>query len=520
MQDFGRTNRTNQAVAPEYVLLSLKVGGEKRFFSTIARRLEQLGALAATHKPFPGLDSGPRALAAMGLCELDTAGQGVVYPDVPRFLNRVLSLDVDRQNVVFAAFVDRMERAIERAKDSGLFEDGVADIKADAIRMTADPKVVRENDQAGGAKTVYCKLEADYPTHPFSWERAAAQLAEEGNLMVRNRRSGHYAIAKRLEGGQTNAAGRVQDRYRLFTPLGRGNAAASDDLFSRYELVTGRPKAAGETWWKERLTQLGTHHTEPLHIIGGSILPVWDVLKSARAQGARIVRVKTEDGRRVIGVEIPQQSIGEVLKGLGVGMENVTPESVYKAVHEQRETVTLAGGLTIRPALVAGEARIEIAGAQYEHQAELRRLGAFEEQLNYRKRYFIPVNEADALPVIEKVLKRYPPTGTATGGNLRAGLVGLSLGLGGTLAALTGGMVMGMDIPEGGQEMGPHGPVFREFWHDAAGAIEQLLALRTGEAIGALWHPEVGDIDLVWGEAGATSARVTVWQKSSSTTRR
>jgi hypothetical protein len=53
------------------------------------------------------------------------------------------------------------------------------------------------------------------------------------------------------------------------------------------------------------------------------------------------------------------------------------------------------------------------------------------------------------------------------------------------------------------QEIGPHGPVFRQFYHDAAGAVAMLKALKTGEAVAALYHPEVGDIDLIWGKPGA-----------------
>jgi hypothetical protein len=45
MQTFGRTHRSDQAMPPEYVLLSTELGGEKRFSSTIARRLGSLGAL-------------------------------------------------------------------------------------------------------------------------------------------------------------------------------------------------------------------------------------------------------------------------------------------------------------------------------------------------------------------------------------------------------------------------------------------------------------------------------------------
>jgi hypothetical protein len=54
----------------------------------------------------------------------------------------------------------------------------------------------------------------------------------------------------------------------------------------------------------------------------------------------------------------------------------------------------------------------------------------------------------------------------------------------------------------GEPETGPHGPVLRNFHHNALGAIAELSHRRDGEAIGALHHPQVGDIDLVWGKAG------------------
>ena len=45
LQDFGRSHRSNELQPPEYVLISTDIGGDKRFSSTIARRLASLGAL-------------------------------------------------------------------------------------------------------------------------------------------------------------------------------------------------------------------------------------------------------------------------------------------------------------------------------------------------------------------------------------------------------------------------------------------------------------------------------------------
>ncbi|AGX87657.1 hypothetical protein [Candidatus Symbiobacter mobilis] len=58
--------------------------------------------------------------------------------------------------------------------------------------------------------------------------------------------------------------------------------------------------------------------------------------------------------------------------------------------------------------------------------------------------------------------------------------------------------------PFNANESGPFGPILRQYRHDAQGAIEALTALQDGEAVAALYHPEVGDIDLVWGRAGTS----------------
>jgi hypothetical protein len=49
---------------------------------------------------------------------------------------------------------------------------------------------------------------------------------------------------------------------------------------------------------------------------------------------------------------------------------------------------------------------------------------------------------------------------------------------------------------------GDFGPVYRKFKHKTQKAITFLKKMQEGEAVSALTHPVVGDIDLVWGKEG------------------
>jgi hypothetical protein len=56
---------------------------------------------------------------------------------------------------------------------------------------------------------------------------------------------------------------------------------------------------------------------------------------------------------------------------------------------------------------------------------------------------------------------------------------------------------------QGPKEPAGVGPIFTEFRGDAKGAVAKLLEARSGEALGALSHPDIKDpIDLVWGKEG------------------
>ncbi len=156
IQGLGRTNRTNQAQPPLFRPVATDVKAEKRFLSTIARRLDTLGAITrgqrqtggqGLFRPEDNLESqyGRDALRqlyvllargkvegcslerfedATGLKLMDANGLKDELPPITTFLNRLLALTIQLQNILFTAFEQLLTARIEGAIASGTYDIG------------------------------------------------------------------------------------------------------------------------------------------------------------------------------------------------------------------------------------------------------------------------------------------------------------------------------------------------------------------------------------------------------------
>lgn len=447
IQGFGRTHRTNQATAPIFHLVTTDLEGQRRFISSIARRLAQLGALtkgerrAGESGMFSARDNlesneATAALGALwrdiqsnrietivgrdfeqqtGLKLRDLNGESTQPPPITQFLNRLLSLKFDMQNHVFGEFNDRLNTAIDRAAAAGTLDVGTETLKAD--RLTKEDDRIVHTDAQSGAETRYVRLKVENKTDPATFTDVSNGRHRTGGdkpeFFVLSKRTGKIMAVTPSHDVTDASTGNIIPQYRLTDPLiyrfadrhrieGRG----SDQYWERID-----DRATAKKLWDEQVKALPEYVAHNEHLITGAILPIWDRLGS----WPRVYRLQTDAGEKLLGRTVAEKDIDRVLKALGAEGtgRQYAPAEVAEAVLGGGRA-TLANDWSLRRSMVAGEPRIEIIGPNYTHDAELRNAGVFTERIGYTTRYFVPTGE-DAPRVLESVLERRPVT-ELTGG--------------------------------------------------------------------------------------------------------
>ncbi|KAL1537165.1 udp-glycosyltransferase [Salvia divinorum] len=303
IQQFGRTHRSNQASAPEYRLLFTNLGGERRFASIVAKRLESLGALTqGDRRAGPSLSAynydsafGKKALMNLykGLMDLEplaivppgcssekpetieefvTEGRAALHSvgiirdpatgngkdagklsgrivdsdmnDVGRFLNRILGLSPGIQNRLFELFVGILDILIQRARIEGHLDSGIVDVKANTIELQGEPKTVHI-DNMSGASTVLFTFTLD---RGMTWEAASLLLEEKQKGDSGSSNTGFYE-SRREWMGKRHYVLAVEDsdsgEYKIFRPnLGESiREMTLTELKEKYRKLSALEKA-------------------------------------------------------------------------------------------------------------------------------------------------------------------------------------------------------------------------------------------------------------------------------------
>ncbi|KAH3812323.1 hypothetical protein DPMN_140752 [Dreissena polymorpha] len=408
VQQLGRSHRSNQSSGPLYKLLTTDLGGERRFAAAVARRLQSLGALtkgdrrAATgadlaefnfdtqygrnalrtmyhhicqKKLVPGVSltdiTGGKydeevfslhmqeSLVLMGLVDVAMLRSGLVLKekdtgDVSKFLNRILGLHVDKQNMIFTYFTECMKLMIDNAKKEGRYSEGMLDISASSVEMVGTPREIFTKFNKGHTSTRLVELMID---RGMSWDQAVARADNYSG-----KHDGFYVSRREVWGKKLYILATQKENSTHLFRIARPNTGLSymdeekSDLNLRYVLVD---RAKAEAGWRELYEATrdscvhGAHcknrdfckvgsRCYSLHLLCGSIVTYMNALEATLNRNAlklnlsktessiRVVRVKLNDGERVVGVRYPQILISEV-------EETLREQNALEAVQLQQQ---------------------------------------------------------------------------------------------------------------------------------------------------------------------------------------
>jgi predicted RNA methylase len=427
IQGLGRTNRTNQAQPPLFRPIATDVKAEKRFLSTIARRLDTLGAITrgqrqtggqGLFRPEDNLES-PYARAALrqlyvliargriagcsierfeaatGLRLMDANGIKDELPPITTFLNRLLALTIELQGTLFTAFEQLLEAKVQGAIDSGVHDIGLETLMAESFVVTGRRTIYTH--PATGAETRLLTITEQRRNRPMELEDALPYLDDGHGKLLVNGRSGRAAAQVPAPSLMLDD-GEIERRVRLIRPMEHRHALLKTMAESHWQEADCASFAAA---WHREVADVPAFAESTLHIVAGLLLPVWKRLPN---ESTRVYRLQTDDGERIIGRRV---SPAWAAAAAASDTASLSADDAYAALIEGRTVLELAEGLELRRVRVMGTHRIELCDFAETMRERLRAFGLFSEIITWKLRFFVPVDAAGPA-VLGKLLDTYP----------------------------------------------------------------------------------------------------------------
>ena len=427
IQGLGRTHRTNQAQPPLFRPIATNVKAEKRFLSTIARRLDTLGAITrgqrqtggqGLFRPEDNLESVyardalrqlylllirgkvegcslDRFESATGLKLMDSTGIKDELPGITTFLNRMLALTIELQGILFTAFEQLLTAKIEGAIASGTYDVGLETLTAESFAVT-DRKVIYTHPGTG-AETRLLTITERKRNMPVTLAEALDHLDDPRARLLVNERSGRAAVQIPTTSVMLDD-GEIERRVRLIRPMEAHNIPIR--MMGETHWVEADRDAFAAAWNAE-LAEVPAFSDSTIHVVTGLLLPIWKRLPN---DSTRVYRLQTDEGERIIGRRV---SPAWAANATVTGTTSLTPDDAFTALMDGRTIIDLAEGLQLRRSRVMGANRIELSGFTDTVRERLTAYGLFHEIISWKLRMFVPV-DANGPVVLGRLLDRWP----------------------------------------------------------------------------------------------------------------
>ncbi|MGD5699738.1 strawberry notch C-terminal domain-containing protein, partial [Xanthomonas citri pv. citri] len=124
---------------------------------------------------------------AAGLKLTDANGLKDELPPITTFLNRLLALTIELQNVLFTAFEQLLRARIEGAIASGTYDAGLETLRAESFTL-AERRTIYVHP-ATGAETRLLTITQRERNRPVSLDDALGRLSDRCAVLLINERS-------------------------------------------------------------------------------------------------------------------------------------------------------------------------------------------------------------------------------------------------------------------------------------------------------------------------------------------
>lgn len=358
--------------------------------------------------------------------------------NLDRFFNRLMALPIRYQNPIFELFDENFKYTVQRAKEEGTFDLGQQEIKAETLDI-GEPEVIYTDPTSGAVLKKY-ELNVGTKTYPVSWNRIGEYRGVPHPLYTDNAfyktDNPNHPIVFAEETEPKAEKGKVTRRFKLRSPedswwktvpaptLEKWEKIADDRIQGNRQLYNER-LAEAKRQWEEALANVPPLRYEKVYVLAGLLLPLWGKLSDAvsKAGGGALKTVTATDkesGESILGVEISKRALQPVLTELGLGFSEdftkLTPEQIFTEVMENHSVVELENGLMLKPSKLYDNDAIEIKAIGdrplgWDEGNLMRKTYGISPYLGSGtiSRYFLPSKLAEAVPIIEKLLKAFPP---------------------------------------------------------------------------------------------------------------
>ena len=432
IQGLGRSHRTNQKQPPRFRMVATDVKAERRFLSTIARRLDTLGAITRGQRQTGGqgmfrsednLESqysrdalrqfyGLLHQGKVEGCSLDRfesiTGLSLIsedgglkdeLPPIHTFLNRMLALTIRMQNLLFETFEQLLAARIEGAIAAGVYDKGLETLSGERM-IVKDRRLVYTHPVTGAQSHLLTieRLERNRPI-VLAEARKLAGHDPRVQLMI-NGKSRRAAIMIPTRSIMLDD-GSVQPCVTLYRPMDELRFEVRQLEETNWEEADERDFEAA---WNAEVAAVPEFTSSTLHVVAGLLLPIWKLLPQ---DYCRVYRLTTDDGERIVGRMIAPSRLAMLCRNFSIDQTEVlSAEQAWKSVLDGSSIISLAGDMTLRRVKVMNDYRVELAGFSDGMRDWLRSIGLFSEMISWKLRFFIPVTD-DGRAILTRLMQRH-----------------------------------------------------------------------------------------------------------------